>query len=60
MYALAKNQIHRSTQQELVRIKFIMLPNSLLQRLASWCPWLLRDEPKQPVKVLVTGAAGTL
>ena len=35
-----------------------MLPNSVLQRLASWCPWLLRDEPKrkQPVKVLVTGA----
>ncbi|XP_066343539.1 malate dehydrogenase, cytoplasmic-like [Miscanthus floridulus] len=39
-----------------------MLPNSLLQRLASWCPWLLRltDEPKQPVKVLVTGAAGQI
>jgi hypothetical protein len=38
----------------------IMLSNSVLQRLASWCPWLLRDEPKlkQPVKVLVTGAAG--
>nr|CAB3487861.1 unnamed protein product [Digitaria exilis] len=37
-----------------------MLSNSLLQRLASWCPWLLRDEPKQPVKVLVTGAAGQI
>ncbi|PWZ40914.1 Malate dehydrogenase, cytoplasmic [Zea mays] len=37
-----------------------MLPSSLLQRLASWCPWLLRDEPKQPVKVLVTGAAGQI
>ncbi|KAL6903812.1 hypothetical protein ACP4OV_004625 [Aristida adscensionis] len=37
-----------------------MVSNSLLQRLASWCPWLLRDEPKQPVKVLVTGAAGQI
>ncbi|PAN39456.1 hypothetical protein PAHAL_7G244100 [Panicum hallii] len=39
-----------------------MLSNSVLQRLASWCPWLLRDEPKlkQPVKVLVTGAAGQI
>lgn len=37
-----------------------MLPNSLFQRLVKWCPWLLRDEPKQPVKVLVTGAAGML
>ncbi|CAL5030691.1 unnamed protein product [Urochloa decumbens] len=37
-----------------------MIPNSLLQRLASWCPWLLREEPKQPVKVLVTGAAGQI
>ncbi|RLM64563.1 malate dehydrogenase, cytoplasmic-like [Panicum miliaceum] len=32
------------------------------RRLASWCPWLLRDEPKlkQPVKVLVTRAAGQI
>ncbi|TVU01406.1 hypothetical protein EJB05_53119 [Eragrostis curvula] len=37
-----------------------MLPNSLLQRMVKWCPWLLRDEPKQPVKVLVTGAAGQI
>jgi hypothetical protein len=33
---------------------------ALFQRLVKWCPWLLREEPKQPVKVLVTGAAGTL
>ncbi|KAL6651165.1 hypothetical protein ACP70R_010090 [Stipagrostis hirtigluma subsp. patula] len=32
----------------------------LLQPLASWCEWLRRDEPKQPVKVLVTGAAGNI
>ncbi|KAK3144057.1 hypothetical protein QOZ80_4AG0308270 [Eleusine coracana subsp. coracana] len=39
-----------------------MLPNSVFQRLVKWCPWLLRvrDEPKQPVKVLVTGAAGQI
>jgi malate dehydrogenase len=36
----------------------MMSSNSLFQRLAKWCPWLLRDEPKKPVKVLVTGAAG--
>ncbi|KAM0925700.1 hypothetical protein ACQ4PT_004028 [Festuca glaucescens] len=33
---------------------------SLLQRLARWRPWVLRDEPKQAVKVLVTGAAGQI
>jgi hypothetical protein len=43
--------------------RIIMISNSVLKRLASWCPWLLsqlRDESKlkQPVKVLVTGAAG--
>lgn len=38
----------------------MMLSNPLLQRLARWCPWVLRDEPKQPVKVLVTGAAGQI
>uniref|UniRef100_A0A0D9ZNX7 Malate dehydrogenase n=1 Tax=Oryza glumipatula TaxID=40148 RepID=A0A0D9ZNX7_9ORYZ len=38
----------------------MMSSNSLFQRLAKWCPWLLRDEPKKPVKVLVTGAAGQI
>ncbi|KAL5216413.1 hypothetical protein ABZP36_007814 [Zizania latifolia] len=37
-----------------------MPSKSLLQRLVKWCPWLLRDEPKRPVKVLVTGAAGQI
>lgn len=34
--------------------------SSLLQRLARWRPWALRDEPKQAVRVLVTGAAGQI
>ncbi|XP_006653652.1 malate dehydrogenase, cytoplasmic-like [Oryza brachyantha] len=38
----------------------MMSSNSLVQRLMKWCPWLLRDEPKKPVKVLVTGAAGQI
>uniref|UniRef100_A0ACD5US76 Uncharacterized protein n=1 Tax=Avena sativa TaxID=4498 RepID=A0ACD5US76_AVESA len=37
-----------------------MSSGSLLQRLTRWRPWVLIDEPKQAVKVLVTGAAGQI
>ncbi|EEC77760.1 hypothetical protein OsI_16901 [Oryza sativa Indica Group] len=40
--------------------KLHFLQKSAWNRLAKWCPWLLRDEPKKPVKVLVTGAAGQI